>query len=80
MDIPTVVQTAQALDTGVEAYLRDVLPSLGVGGILAGVMFYFYRKDSLVWTKRWEEQSSSWMRVVQDNTSAITKLVDRLDK
>lgn len=47
--------------------------TLGVGGILAGIMFFFYRKDVRMYTDLWKGQSDMLMKVVLDNTSATTK-------
>jgi hypothetical protein len=52
--------------------------SLGVGGILAGMMFFFYRKDSLAWSTAWKGQSEMLVQVVKENTSAITALTERI--
>lgn len=48
------------------------LASLGVGGIIAGFMFMFYRKDVKTFTDQWKGQSEALMSVVKDNTVAIT--------
>jgi len=47
--------------------------TLGVGGVLAGIMFFFYRKDMQTFTDQWKGQSDLLIKVVQDNTSATTK-------
>lgn len=67
-------------ETALGTWITQTLPSLGIGGLLAGFMFYFYRKDSQRCEDRWAKQSEDWMRVVQDNTAAITKLAERLEK
>lgn len=46
--------------------------SLGIGGILALVIFNFYRKDIKQYTELWRAQSEILMKVVIDNTSAMT--------
>lgn len=48
--------------------------TLGVGGVLAGMMFHFYRKDVQRYTDLWEGQSDSLMLIVKENTIAITRL------
>ena len=48
--------------------------TLGVGGVLAGLMFVFYRKDVKLYTDQWRGQSDQLMNVVKDNTEAITAL------
>lgn len=50
------------------------LATLGVGGVLAGFIFWFYRKDAAEHTKAWQGQSEVLIRVVQENTVAITAL------
>jgi len=63
------------------------LATLGVGGVLAYVVFHFYRKDQLdhiqqikEMSARWEYMSQSWMRVVQENTAAITVLTSKIEE
>jgi hypothetical protein len=48
------------------------LASLGVGGIIAGLMFMFYRKDVRLYTDQWKGQSELLMQVVRENTAAVT--------
>lgn len=48
------------------------LASLGVGGIIAGLMFMFYRRDVATYTAQWKGQSEQLTKVVVDNTAAIT--------
>jgi hypothetical protein len=68
------------MDSFIQKALFETLPTLGIGGLLAGFMFYFYRKDSKEWIARWEVQSQIWMKIVQDNTSAIVRLEERLSR
>jgi len=51
----------------------EYFTSLGVGGILAGIMFFFYRKDAINHINQWKGQSGLLMKVVKDNTEAITE-------
>lgn len=53
--------------------------TLGVGGVLAGVMFFFYRKDTSDHALQLTEQLDTWrsaatamMQVVRENSVAIT--------
>lgn len=46
------------------------LPSLGIGGVLAGLIFYWYRQDVQKYTEQWKGQSEALMQVVKDNTSS----------
>lgn len=65
--------------------LTYILSSGGTGGAIAVLMFYFYRKDSIEWLRRYEvlntqsfDISKDFKSVVQDNTRAITVLTERL--
>lgn len=46
------------------------LGSLGVGGLLAGMMFFYYRKDALQWQDAWRGQSQILIQMVKENTAA----------
>ena len=48
--------------------------TLGVGGVLAGLIFWFYRKDSIAHADAWQGQSEALLQVVKDNTAAMTAL------
>ena len=48
--------------------------TLGVGGALAGVIFFFYRKDVSSYINLWKGQSEVLLEVVQENTKVITEL------
>lgn len=48
------------------------LATLGVGGVLAGFIFYFYRTDIKSFTEQWQGQTKLLMEVVKENTAAIT--------
>lgn len=52
--------------------LIKYLSTMGVGGIIAGFMFMFYRRDVKQFTDQWKGQSEALMKVVTDNTVAIT--------
>lgn len=54
--------------------ISELLP-LGVGGVLAYVMFLIYRKDSKEWGTRWHEQAKLLLQEVNGNTKALTELV-----
>jgi len=53
--------------------------TLGVGGVLAAFMFFFYRKDVKQYTDLWKGQSEVLIVVVKDNTASNTKLVTVID-
>ncbi len=44
------------------------MSTLGVGGILACFMFFFYRKDIRQYTEMWKEQSVANNEIIKDNT------------
>lgn len=54
--------------------------SMGVGGVLAGGMFYLYRKDALQWQEAWKGQSQMLLTVVKEVTAAVTALTGKLDR
>jgi hypothetical protein len=64
----------------VDAETLKWLASLGVGGVLAGIMFVVYRKDSIQWQEAWKGQSQILIQVVKENTAAVTALITRLDR
>ncbi len=51
------------------------LASLGVGGILAGMMFMVYRKDMRTNAEAWRGQTDILIDIVKENTAAITALI-----
>ena len=53
------------------------LSSMGVGGVIAGLIFIFYRKDIKSYTELWKIQSEMLMAVVKDNTAAMTSSIIR---
>ncbi len=50
------------------------LAPLGIGGILAAFMFVFYRQDMKSSADLWHGQSDALLKVVKENTEAITAL------
>jgi len=50
----------------------QLFTQLGVGGAIAGLLFYFYRKDVKLYTEQWRGQSEALLQVVKENTNAIT--------
>lgn len=51
------------------------MATLGVGGVLAAVVFFFYRKDVARYTEMWKGQSEALLVVVKENTEAVTQLI-----
>lgn len=55
------------------------LATLGVGGVLAGFMFAFYRKDVKQYTELWKIMADQMMAVVKENTTSNVKLLSMLE-
>ena len=65
--------------TVAESEFAKWLVTLGVGGVLAGFMFVFYRKDIKQYTELWKSTSEVLMIIVKDNTASNTKLISMLE-
>lgn len=48
------------------------LASLGVGGIIAGIIFMIYRKDMREYQEEWKGQREILVNIVKENSIAIT--------
>lgn len=55
------------------------LITLGVGGVLAGFMFVFYRKDIKQYTELWKTTTDVLINIVKDNTTSNTRLIALLE-
>lgn len=55
------------------------LITLGVGGILAGFMFMFYRKDVKQFTELWRSTAEMMMNVIRENTASNVRLIALLE-
>lgn len=62
------------------------LATLGVGGSLAGFMFYFYRKDAKLFAELWQSQASLYktttemlVSVIRENTVSNVQLKSAVD-
>ena len=53
--------------------------TLGVGGVLAALIFSFYRKDLKSYTELWKTSSDMLMTVVRENTASNTRLIAMLE-
>lgn len=62
-----------------DAEFAKWLATLGVGGVLAGLMFLFYRKDVKQYTELWKSATDSLMTVVRENTVSNTRLITLLE-
>jgi len=55
------------------------LATLGIGGILAGFMFIFYRKDIKQYTELWKIVTEQLIINLKENTISNTKLITMLE-
>jgi hypothetical protein len=62
-----------------EAEFGKWLVTLGVGGVLAGFMFMFYRKDVKQYTELWKQATDQLILIVKDNTASNTKLISLIE-
>lgn len=62
-----------------DAEFMKWLATLGVGGVLAGLMFMFYRKDVKQYTELWRMATDQLMNVVKENTASNTKLISLIE-
>jgi hypothetical protein len=53
--------------------------TLGIGGVLAGFMFIFYRKDMKQYTDQWRVVAEQLMVVIKENTASNSKLVTMIE-
>lgn len=65
--------------TEIDAGFARWLITLGVGGILAGFMFVFYRKDIKQYTELWKTTTEQLMDIVKENTQSNTKLITLIE-
>lgn len=63
----------------VDAEFVKWLSTLGIGGILAGLMFAFYRKDIKQYTELWKTSSDQMMSIVKENTASNTKIITLIE-
>jgi len=56
------------------------LITLGVGGVLAGFMFMFYRKDVKQFTELWKTTTDLLIVTIKDNTASNVKLIALLEE
>jgi hypothetical protein len=64
---------------GLDVEFTKWLATLGIGGILAGFMFTFYRKDVKQYTELWKSTADILIGVVKDNTATNTKLITMIE-
>jgi len=58
-----------------DATFIEWLATLGIGGILAGFMFVFYRKDVKQYTELWKLATEQFTTIVKENTASNVKLI-----
>jgi len=56
-----------------DSELLKYFTSLGVGGILAGVMFLIYRRDMKEVLKTSEERNDKLMEMIEKSVTALTE-------
>ncbi len=56
-----------------------MLPQLGIGGLVAGLIFFFYRKDVKQYTELWKTTSEQLIAVIKENTASNTRMIVLLD-
>lgn len=62
-----------------DAEFAKWLATLGVGGVLAGLMFMFYRKDVKQYTELWKTATDQLIIIVKENTTSNTRLIALLE-
>lgn len=65
--------------TPVDSEFVKWLATLGIGGILAGFMFVFYRKDVKQYTDLWKTSSDQLMEIVKENTASNIRLISLIE-
>jgi len=55
------------------------LATLGVGGVLAGLMFMFYRKDIKQYTELWRITADQLTNIIKENTASNVKLISLIE-
>ena len=53
--------------------------TLGVGGVLAGFMFMFYRKDIKQYTELWKSTTEQLIVLVKEVVTSNTKLIAMIE-
>ena len=62
-----------------DAEFTKWLVTLGVGGVLAGFMFMFYRKDVKQYTELWKSSTDQLILIIKENTASNIKLITLLE-
>ena len=67
------------MDPNMDSEFIKWLATLGIGGVLAGFMFMFYRKDVKSYTELWKTASDQMIAIVKENTASNTKLISLIE-
>ena len=59
--------------------LARMLATLGVGGVLAGIIFLFYRKDVKQYTELWKMVADQLTTTIKENTASNVKLITLIE-
>ena len=59
----------------VDSELIKWFATLGVGGVLAGFMFIYYRKDIKQYTELWKATADMLVSTIKENTASNVKLI-----
>jgi hypothetical protein len=62
-----------------ESELAKYFATLGVGGAIGALIFYFYRKDVKQYTDLWKNVTNELIGVIKDNTASNIKLIVLLE-
>lgn len=62
-----------------DAEFTKWITTLGVGGVLAGFMFAFYRKDVKQYTELWKLATEQLTSIVKENTASNVKLISLIE-
>jgi hypothetical protein len=55
------------------------LATLGIGGVLAGFIFIFYRKDIKQYTELWRITADQLTSIIKENTASNIRLITLLE-
>lgn len=67
------------VDQIIEPEFTKYLLTLGVGGVLAGFMFVFYRKDVKQYTELWRITAEQLIGIIKENTASNVKLMTMIE-
>jgi hypothetical protein len=56
------------------------LTTLGIGGVIAALIFMFYRKDIKVYTDLWKQTTDLLILIIKENTASNVKLISLIEQ